>query len=83
MSLRKIGDKVTIQIARPEFFVSDIVPLLNDRTGHIERIQETNSFNGYNIADPTYLVRFDSPVDAPDSWHHGTEAFWFDGLDLV
>lgn len=83
MNLRQIGNKVRIQIAHPDCFVSDIVPLLNNRTGYIERVQPTGSFNGYKIQDPTYLVRFDSPINAPGSWHHGTEAFWFDGLDLV
>ena len=75
--------RVSIHIAKPVAWVSDLVPLLNGKRGVIEKIQQAPSFNGYKISDPTYLVRFDNPIDAPGSWHHGTEAFWFDRLDLV
>lgn len=81
-NLFKENDRVTIGIAYPEYFVSDIVPLLNGRKGVIERVQVEPSLNGYKTNDPTYLVRFDKPIDAQGSWHHGTEAFWFDGYDL-
>lgn len=73
-----IGTKVKIKIHNPISWVSSAVKCLNDKTGKVAEIKETDRFTENNI-----LVEFDTAADTWYSYQTPWAAAWFSEKDLI